>query len=122
MLRGEQVGGYGGDGGGAHLGDEATVHGGEGFAGGGSEELDDGVVGMQAERGVAGVEGDELGTEDVAVDGRHGAEPAGVGGDGEDSADGLQGSSCGEVGQGEADGGDEVGVGEDGADLVFVEE
>ncbi len=118
----EQVGCYGGDGSGAHFGDEASVHGGEGFAGGGAEELNDGVVGVFMESGVAGVESDELCAHHVSVDGGHGCEPARVGGDGEDHANGLDGAAGGEVCERGADGGDEVAVGEDGADLVFVKE
>ena len=111
-----------GDGGGAHLGDESSIEDGERLAGGGAEELDDGVVGVELEGGVVGIKGDELCTDDVSVDCGHGAEPAVVWGDGQDLADRLKGMTGGEVDEGLADGGDEVWVGEDGTDLSFVEE
>ena len=121
QRRCEKVDCDGGDGGGAHFGDEAAVEDGEGFAGGGAEELDDGVVGVDAEGSVVGEGGDELGAEDVSVDGRHGGEPARGFGQREDGADGLLDAAGGEIAQGLADDGDETGVGEDGADVLFGE-
>jgi len=115
--------GRGGDGGGAHLGDEAAVHDGEGLAGGAAEQLDDGHVGVEAELRVAGEEGDGLDGHHVLVDDGHGGEPAVVGAGGvvgaEDGARGLVHFACREVDEGLADGRDEGFPGEQRSDFFF---
>ncbi len=60
------------DGGGAHLGDEPAVHGGEWLAGLGPKEQDQRVMGRDAP--VAGIESDELGAEGGRGGGGHGGE------------------------------------------------
>jgi hypothetical protein len=79
------------------------------------------MVGVDATLRVSGVEGDELRAYQLAIDGGHGGEPAGVLGDRKDGADRLDDATGREVGKGAADGGDQGVVGEEGADLGFID-
>ena len=114
--------GDGGDGGGAHFGDETTVEDGEWLTGIGAEELDGCEVGMFFQVDVFRIEGDRFCAHDGAEDGGHDGKPAGEFVHREHGSDGLDDTAGGEVDQGLTDGGDQVLVGEDFADLGFGQE
>ena len=123
LGRAESIERDGGDGGGAHLGDEAAVHYGERLAGGAAEQLDDRHVRVQAELVVAGEKRDCLYGHHIAGDDRHRGEPAiavvvRIAG-AEDGACRLFDAAGGVVDESPANGGDEGLVGEDGADFLL---
>src|ERR1035437_9574989 len=123
LGRAESIERDGGDGGGAHLGDEAAVHYSEGLAGGAAQQLDDRHVRVQAEFVVAGKKRDCLYSHHVAGYNRHHGEPAvvvvvGIAG-AKDGACRLFDETGGVVDESLANGGDEGLVGEDGADFLL---
>lgn len=120
LLGSEEAGGDGGGGSSAHLGDEAAVERGQRLTSGCAEELDDGL--MRGQRGVVVVEGDELDSHEVAVDGRHESEDAMVLRHGQNGADGLHNRAGGETDEGLLDCRNERFIGKVAVYLGFVED
>jgi len=95
--RGEGLGGKRRDGGGTPSGDDPSVESGEGLAGLGVEEKDDGLMRMEWRARVLRKYGDEFGAHDVAMDSGHEGKPAGRFSSGHDCTNRLHNFSSGEV-------------------------
>ncbi len=111
-----------GDGGGAHLGDEAAIHHSQERAGLGVEQQDAGTVSGQAARLVRSDYGHQLGAQHGGVphESGHGAEEGHVA-HFEDRANGLLDCAARKGRQGMFHGADQVGHGQYGTDIRFVQ-
>src|ERR1035441_5175133 len=121
VRRGQQLRGSSGDRGGSHFSDQTSVEYSQRFASSSPKQHDDALVRGKSEIGVAGKQGDELSSHDVAIHRGHYSVEAVIWRNGKYGTDGLHNAAARKVDQRAFHGRNQVLVAQDLADGGFAE-